>query len=127
MIYQVPLTWALLLLPVWVGMMVMLGTALGLILSSLAVYYRDVKHVLPVFVQMLLYISPVAYAVSEVPAEYRNSLLSESAGRAFGGFSLVVVGNASASNGISGVFQRTGGVRPDVCRLVLQTTRKGFC
>ncbi len=69
--YQVQPTWALLLLPVWVGMVVMLGTSLGLILSSLAVYYRDVKHILPVFIQMLLYLSPVAYAVSEVPAEYR--------------------------------------------------------
>ncbi len=70
--YRIELTWALLLLPVWTLVMLLLAAGLGVILSALAVYYRDVKHVLPVFVQMLLYISPVAYAVSEVPDNYRS-------------------------------------------------------
>jgi lipopolysaccharide transport system permease protein len=63
---------ALLLLPVWAGILLMLSAGTGMILSALTVQYRDVKHILPVFVQMLLYLSPVAYAVSEVPRDYRN-------------------------------------------------------
>jgi len=36
----------------------------------LTVSYRDVQYILPVVTQFLLYGSPVAYAVSEVPTRY---------------------------------------------------------
>jgi len=35
------------------------------------VFYRDVQYILPVFTQMLLYASPVAYSVSAVPQHLR--------------------------------------------------------
>jgi lipopolysaccharide transport system permease protein len=41
---------------------------IGLITSALTVSYRDVGYILPVFMQMLMYASPVAYGVSNVPA-----------------------------------------------------------
>ena len=65
-------TAALLLLPVWFLLIMMLAVALGLFASALTVTYRDVQYVMPVFVQMLLYASPVAYAVSVVPKEVRG-------------------------------------------------------
>ena len=57
---------ALLLLPAWVALILCLAVGLGLIASSLAVQYRDVNYILPVFVQMLLYASPVAYGLAQV-------------------------------------------------------------
>jgi lipopolysaccharide transport system permease protein len=63
--------WGLVLLPVWVVVVVMLSTGLGLLLASLAVKYRDINYVLPVLVQFLLYASPVAYALSAVPHSLR--------------------------------------------------------
>jgi lipopolysaccharide transport system permease protein len=61
----------LLLLPV--GMVILTGVALGtgLAASALAVSYRDVQYIIPVFTQILLYASPVAYSVSAVPGRYR--------------------------------------------------------
>lgn len=70
-IYAVPLTPALLLLPVWMVLLLMMALGIGLITSSLSVSYRDVNYILPVFVQMLLYASPVAYGVGAVDESLR--------------------------------------------------------
>jgi lipopolysaccharide transport system permease protein len=63
--------WGLALLPVWVLILLLLTTGIGLLMASLAVKYRDVNYVLPVLVQFLLYASPVAYALSAVPHSLR--------------------------------------------------------
>ena len=62
---------AILLLPVWLMLVLMLATGVGLIASSLAVPYRDVQYVLPVLIQFLLYASPVAYSMEAVPPGLR--------------------------------------------------------
>jgi lipopolysaccharide transport system permease protein len=69
--FDVMPTLALLMLPVWVALLVTAAMGVGLFMSSLMVRYRDVQYVLPVMVQMLLYASPVAYALSAVPQKYR--------------------------------------------------------
>lgn len=58
---------ALITLPVWVALAALLGSGIGLVAAALMVSYRDVGYVLPVLTQILLYASPVAYAVSAVP------------------------------------------------------------
>jgi lipopolysaccharide transport system permease protein len=62
---------AFLLAPLWAVALVLLALGLGLIGAALMVSYRDVQHVLPVAMQLLLYASPVAYAASNVPERYR--------------------------------------------------------
>ncbi len=63
--------WAVLLLPVWVLLIVMIGTGIGLAAAAYMVKYRDVQYVLPWLIQILLYASPVAYALSSVPEDLR--------------------------------------------------------
>jgi len=70
-VYHVVPTAALLLLPVWLALIVLLAVGVGLYAAALTVTYRDVQYVLPVVTQFLLYASPVAYAVSAVPAHLR--------------------------------------------------------
>jgi lipopolysaccharide transport system permease protein len=70
-IYHVVPGWGLLLLPVWMAILVFLATGIGLWLAALMVSYRDVGYILPVTMQMLMYASPVAYAASAVPEQYR--------------------------------------------------------
>lgn len=60
--------WGMLLLPVWTFLVLAFSLGAGLVASALSVQYRDVQHILPVALQILLYGSPVAYAVSAVPA-----------------------------------------------------------
>ena len=61
----------LLLLPVWLSLLILLAIGIGMIASALMVIYRDVQYVVPVLIQLWLYASPVAYAVSVVPARFR--------------------------------------------------------
>ena len=63
--------WPIALLPVFTLLLLLLALGLGAVLSGLAVSYRDVQYVVPFTIQFLLYASPVAYAVSAVPARYR--------------------------------------------------------
>ena len=49
----------------------MLAIGIGLYAAALTVSYRDVQYVMPVFLQMMLYASPVPYAVSAVPVSLR--------------------------------------------------------
>jgi lipopolysaccharide transport system permease protein len=69
--YGVMPNWTLLLLPVWIAALLALALGIGLTAASLAVSYRDINYILPVFLQMLLYASPIAYAVSSVPESFR--------------------------------------------------------
>ncbi len=57
-------TVAVLLLPVWLLLILMLAMGIGLYMSALMVSYRDVQYVLPVLTNFLLYASPVAYTLS---------------------------------------------------------------
>ncbi len=71
-IYKIAPGWPLLLLPVWIATLLALAVGLGLITSSLSVRYRDVNYILPVFLQMAMYASPIAYGVSAVPEKWRT-------------------------------------------------------
>jgi lipopolysaccharide transport system permease protein len=62
---------AIVTLPFWILLSVLLGLGLGTIAAALAVSYRDVNQVLPVILQMLLYISPVAYSLEAIPVDLR--------------------------------------------------------
>jgi len=64
-------TAAVLLLPVWLLLVILLGMGIGLYTSALMVSYRDVQFILPVMTQFLLYASPVAYSAALIPAKYK--------------------------------------------------------
>lgn len=63
------------LAPAWALAIAALAFGLGLIFAALMVSYRDVQHVLPVAMQLLLYASPVAYAASNIPEAWRGIFL----------------------------------------------------
>ncbi|MFB8387027.1 ABC transporter permease [Microbacterium sp. NPDC055910] len=63
--------WAILLLPVWVMLILLLGLGFGLAAAAYLVKYRDVGYVLPWFLQVLMYASPLAYSLSAVPDSIR--------------------------------------------------------
>ena len=64
-------TVAVLLLPVWLLLVVLLALGVGLYLAALMVSYRDVQFILPVMVNFLLYASPVAYSAALIPVKYK--------------------------------------------------------
>lgn len=69
--FQITPTMYALFIPVLILIMMLASVGLGLILSSMAVQYRDVKHALSFAVQILMYAAPVIYPASKVPAQFQ--------------------------------------------------------
>lgn len=69
--YQVVPTWRILLLPLPVGLLVVLSMAIGMWMSALNVKYRDIGAILPTVIQLWMYVSPVVYPLSLVPAKWQ--------------------------------------------------------
>lgn len=61
-----------LLLPILLIITFATATGIGLFVASLNVKYRDASYVLGVFVQALLYLTPIIYPVSIVPPAYQK-------------------------------------------------------
>jgi len=65
----------LILFPVSVLLVMVTALGLGLYLSALNVKYRDVKQIVPFFIQLLIFLTPVVFPVSIV-AESRRWILA---------------------------------------------------
>ncbi len=70
LVYGIEPSAAILTLPVFVALAAATALAAGLWLSALNVLYRDVRYAIPFIVQLWLFISPVAYPSSLVPAPW---------------------------------------------------------
>jgi lipopolysaccharide transport system permease protein len=66
----VPVT-ALLIVPVMVPL-VLYGLGLGWILAAMGVFVRDISQVVGVFSQVLMFMSPVFFPASKIPAAYQG-------------------------------------------------------
>ncbi len=58
-------------LPALVGLSVLASLGAAYLLSALTVAYRDFGFILPVMVQVLMFVSPVIYPVALVPEQYQ--------------------------------------------------------
>lgn len=68
--YQLVPGWEILLLPWLILVLLMASLGIGMILSAMAVQYRDVKHAMVFAVQLLMYVAPVVYPTTNVPDKY---------------------------------------------------------
>ena len=69
--YGIHVTWTALMFPVVVFMTALLALGVGMWLSALNVKYRDVRFALPFIVQLWMFVSPVIYPASFLPARFR--------------------------------------------------------
>lgn len=68
--FEIIPTWKIVFLPPLVMLAMAAGLGVGLWASALNVQFRDVRYVIPFFVQFWLFISPIVYPASRVPATY---------------------------------------------------------
>lgn len=69
--YDVPATAALLWLPLLLAIQTVLIVGVSLLLAAINVFYRDIRFVVPLGLQLWMYVSPVIYPVSLVPEKAR--------------------------------------------------------
>lgn len=69
--FQVPITLNIIFLPIFLvfGLMIMVG--FGLWLASLNVFFRDVRYAAPFLIRILMWVSPIGYAIVELPERWR--------------------------------------------------------
>ena len=65
-----PTVWVV-VLPYLILLAAATACGVGMWLSALAVQYRDVRYAAPFVLQLLMYVAPVVYPTSKVPAEWR--------------------------------------------------------
>lgn len=63
--------WPILYLPIFIFLAMLTALAFGIWLTALNVKYRDVGMIVPFFIQIWMYLSPIVYPVSVVPEEYQ--------------------------------------------------------
>lgn len=65
--FRVMPTAAIFTLPIWLGFIVLFSLGVGIIASSLMVFYRDVAFLIPLLNQVLLYITPAGFSLQGKP------------------------------------------------------------
>lgn len=70
-IYKVPLTLNLLMLPFLLLITVVLAFSVGTWLAALQVKYRDVRYIIPFLIQFWMFATPIIYPASLLPQQYR--------------------------------------------------------
>lgn len=94
---------ALLTIPLWVLLLFAMGLGLGTVAAALSVRFRDIQHALPVFMQLLFYASPVAYATSVVPEQIRRWFVLNPLTGMLDGFRWAVLGTTPPSAASVGI------------------------
>lgn len=70
LIYGQSLNWRLVFFPAVILLGVTLAVGLGVILTSVNVRHRDVRNALPFAMQLLLFLSPIAYSLSSLAGSF---------------------------------------------------------
>lgn len=83
---------ALLTVPIWMALLLMLGIGIGLCTGAAMVTYRDVGTVVGAIMMFLVYISPVGYTINAVPVYLRTAFACNPVAALLGGFRWSVLG-----------------------------------
>ena len=72
---NIAFTWKLVFLLYPIGCLVLFNIGVGLILSALFVFFRDIQYLWSVFTQLLMYMSAIFYTIDEYPPLVQNLFL----------------------------------------------------
>lgn len=68
--YQFIPTWEVIFFPVLLIILIMTSLGVGMILSAMAIQYRDVQYAMAFMVRVIMYSVPVVYSISIIPQKY---------------------------------------------------------
>jgi lipopolysaccharide transport system permease protein len=73
--YRIPPHITLILVPFLLLIQVLLTLGIVLFASALNVFYRDIRFVVPLVIQLWMYVTPIIYPISVIPARYQRVYL----------------------------------------------------
>ncbi len=68
------ISWALLLTPIILLLLLVFASGIGLMFALFNVYYRDVSYIVSVFMQLLFYATPVIWAPAQLLSKHHGKL-----------------------------------------------------
>ena len=72
--YHVKPGWQVMFVPLFVISLMVLALGISMLLAAINVRYRDVKYALPFLIQIWLFVTPIIYPVTFLPAKYQKVL-----------------------------------------------------
>ena len=102
--YPISPTWKLAALPFLIVLATLFAFGLGTVAAGLNVKYRDVGVVLPVLMQLGMFVSPVLYPVSLVPLNWRILYFLNPLAGLIDGFRASLLGGSFSYFGITVTF-----------------------
>jgi lipopolysaccharide transport system permease protein len=69
--YQVPVSLSFLFIPLILLIQFILTLGIVLLGSAIIVFYRDIRFIVPLVIQIWMYLSPIIYPLSRVPERFR--------------------------------------------------------
>jgi len=69
-----PLRWTLLLVPIPMLYLLVFSLGVGLILASMAVFFRDLTHIYGIGITLLMFLTPIMYPVSILPEQLFHAI-----------------------------------------------------
>lgn len=88
-------TWWVLALPLLFLHLAILALGGGLLLSAVTAKYRDFQHVAPFLLNLLMYVTPVIYPLSQIPEKWRWLAAINPVAPVIEAFRAVLLGTAS--------------------------------
>lgn len=79
--------------PVFLALNIMVGLSVGIWLAALTTRYRDFHHLLPYLVNFLIWLTPVFYPTTIVPAQYQHFLYANPMAGVIAGFRWTLLGD----------------------------------
>ena len=73
--YGIPVTWTILMVIPLFALQVVLLAGLTLMLAAFNVHFRDVRHAVPLLLQIWMFASPVVYSARGIPDDYEVAYL----------------------------------------------------
>jgi len=70
-----PITWAFLFIPIPILLLTMFALGVSLILSTLTVYFPDIREMYQIITQAWMYLTPIMYPADILPKAYRFWIL----------------------------------------------------
>jgi lipopolysaccharide transport system permease protein len=67
-VFGIGLTWWILLIFIPLFLCIILVSGLGFWLSAVSAKYHDIKYIVPFFIQLLLFVTPIIYPPSSIPS-----------------------------------------------------------
>lgn len=97
--FHIPFTWSLLWVPLLFAVELFFVLGAGMFLAAANVFYRDVKYIVPLTVQLLFFASPIFYSVDRVPASLRPWYLLNPMAVVIDGFRRTIIHGTSPEPG----------------------------